>query len=217
MYLASTEADAIQARVAAVETRTGVPVVTAVIGKADHYVELPWKAFALGAALAGLAAVAADRIRPDWLTAYAALLNTLAILGGGAASALVAIFVPAYARLFLRATRRDAEVRHYAQLLFLRRELFKTRARNGILILVSTFERQVEIVADSGLHGRVGEPDWRSLIARMTLQLASRRTAEALLQSLTWLEELLVAKGFHAEPGQPDELAERPIEERGPM
>jgi putative membrane protein len=215
MFLARSEADAIKARITALEARTGVQVVTAVIGKADAYVELPWKAFALGAALAGVGVVIADWLRPDWLTAYAALLHALAILGAGAASALAAIFVPAYARLFLRTTRRDSEVRHYAESLFLRRELFKTQSRNGILVLVSVFERKVEILADAGLHGRVGEPDWRTVIARMTPHLATGRPAEAVRHGLERLDELLVAKGLPATPAQKNELADRPIEERG--
>jgi putative membrane protein len=215
MLLSRTEADAIKALITALEARTGVQVVTAVIGKADAYVELPWKAFALGAALAGLGVVIADWLRPDWLTGYAALTHALAILGAAAVSALAAIFVPAYARLFLRATRRDSEVRHYAESLFLRRELFKTQSRNGILLLVSVFERKVEILADVGLHGRVGEPDWRTVIARMTPHLAAGRPAEALRQGLERLEELLVAKGLHGTPAQKNELADRPIEERG--
>jgi putative membrane protein len=215
MFLSRSEADAIKALITALEARTGAQVVTAVIGKADAYVELPWKAFALGAVLAGLGIVIADWLRPDWLTADAALVHALAILGTGAASALVAIFVPAYARLFLRATRCDSEVRHYAQSLFLRRELFKTQSRNGILVLVSVFERKVEILADTGLHGRVGEPDWRTVIARMTPHLAARRPAEAMRQGLERLEELLAAKGLQATPDQKNELADRPIEERG--
>jgi putative membrane protein len=215
MLLSRTEADAIKALITALEARTGVQVVTAVIGKADAYVELPWKAFALGAALAGLGVVIADWLRPDWLTGYAALTHALAILGAAAVSALAAIFVPAYARLFLRATRRDSEVRHYAESLFLRRELFKTQSRNGILLLVSVFERKVEILADVGLHGRVGEPDWRTVIARMTPHLAAGRPAEALRQGLERLEELLVAKGLHGTPARKNELADRPIEERG--
>src|SRR5258708_35863064 len=46
-FLTRTEAEAIEARVAAVEAATGAQVVVALIGKADAYVELPWKAFAL--------------------------------------------------------------------------------------------------------------------------------------------------------------------------
>jgi putative membrane protein len=192
-------------------------VIAAIIGKADAHVELPWKAFALGAVLSGLAVVVADLARPQWLTANVALIDAVTILGTGAASALLAVFVPAYARLFLRSTRRDAEVRRYAEALFLRHELFKTRERNGILILVSCFERKVEILADLGLHRRVSDAEWRPVITRMTPLLRERRFAEALLEGLAATEELLAAKGLKARVGEgaENELPDRPIDEGG--
>jgi putative membrane protein len=217
MLLSKAEADAITARSAQLESRVGVQVIAAIIGKADAHVELPWKAFALGAVLSGLAVVVADLARPQWLTANVALVDTVTILGTGAASALLAVFVPAYGRFFLRSTRRDAEVRRYAEALFLRHELFKTRERNGILILVSCFERKVEILADVGLHRRVSDAEWRPVIARMTPLLRERRFAEALQEGLAAAEELLAAKGLKArvDAGAENELSDRPIDEGG--
>jgi putative membrane protein len=215
MFLTRAEADAIEARTAALEAHAGVQVVTAVVGKADHYAELPWKAFALGAALAALAVVIADWLRPDWASSQAALRHVLAILGSGAVSALLTIIAPSYARMFLTTQRRDSEVRHYAQSVFLRRELFATQGRNGILVLVCLFERKVEVLADQGLHNRVGEPQWRSVIARMTAALAADRVAEALELGLARLDEILRERGPPPEPGTRNELANRPIEERG--
>jgi len=217
MLLSKAEADAITARSVELESRVGVQVIAAIIGKADAHVELPWKAFALGAVLCGLAVVVADLARPQWLTANVALVDTVTILGTGAASALLAVFVPAYARFFLRSTRRDAEVRRYAEALFLRHELFKTRERNGILILVSCFERKVEILADVGLHRRVSDVEWRPVIARMTPLLREGRFAEALQEGLAAAEELLAAKALNArvDTGPQNELPDRPIDEGG--
>ena len=217
MLLSKAEADAITATSVELESRVGVQVIAAIIGKADAHVELPWKAFALGAVLSGLAVVVADLARPQWLTANVALVDTVTILGTGAASALLAVFVPAYARFFLRSTRRDAEVRRYAEALFLRHELFKTRERNGILILVSCFERKVEILADVGLHRRVSDAEWRPVIARMTPLLRERRLAEALQEGLAAAEELLAAKALNArvDAGAQNELPDRPIDEGG--
>ena len=110
MLLSKAEADAITASSAELESRVGVQVVAAIAAKADAHVELPWKAFALGAVLSGLAVVVADLAWPQWPTANVALVDTVT-MSTGAASALLAVFVPAYARLFLRSTRRDAEVR----------------------------------------------------------------------------------------------------------
>jgi putative membrane protein len=216
VYLTRTEADAIERRTAALEAHAGVQVVTTVVGKADHYVELPWKAFALGSALAAFGIVVIDWLRPDWASSHVALLHVLTMLGLGAASALIAIFAPAYARIFLTNLRRDTEVRHYAESMFARRELFNTPGRNGILVLVCLFERKVEIIADTGLHGRIGEPQWRSVITRMTPALAAGRIAEALEQGLARLDEILRERGLQPSPDTRNELGDRPIQERGP-
>jgi putative membrane protein len=214
--LSRSQSETVDAAIARVEARTGVQIVTAVVGKADTYAELPWMAFALGVSLAGLLAVIVETVRPDWATAHAALFTTVTLLAAGGASALVAVFVPAYARLFLRAHVRDLEVRHYAQSLFLRRELFKTRARNGILILVCKFERKVEILPDVGLYGRVASEDWNRMIAVMTPLLRERRFADALHAGVALAGQILAAKGFAGHAGGANELPDGSIEEQGP-
>jgi len=213
-FLDQRESAALEQAIAGLEAQTGVQLVTAVIGKADSYVELPWKAFALGTAFAALALVVADALSPRWTGADSALIFAVAILGAGAVSALLAVAAPAYARLFLRATRRDLEVRHYAQAFFLRRELFATRGRNGILLLVALFERKVEILPDVGLHARFDRTDWRTVIDAMTPLLRERRCFGALQQGVARLEALLLAKGMSTASGG-NELADRPIQETG--
>ena len=216
MTTSPSRSEPIDAAVARVEARTGVHIVTAVVGKADTYAELPWMAFALGVSLAGLAAVVVDAFRPAWLDSHAALLVAVTLLTAGGASALFAVFVPAYARLFLRTHVRDLEVRHYAQSLFLRRELFKTRARNGILILVCKFERKVEILPDVGLYGRVASQDWNRIVAAMMPLLRERRFADALHAGVALTGQILAAKGFAGHAGGANELPDGSIEEQGP-
>jgi putative membrane protein len=213
-FLDQGESAALEQAIVDLEAKTGVQLVTAVIGKADSYVELPWKAFALGTALASLVLVVADTLSPRWSGAENALIFAVAILGAGAASGLLAVVAPPYARLFLRATRRDLEVRHYAQAFFLRRELFATRGRTGILLLVSLFERKVEILADVGLHARFDAADWRTAIDAMTPLLRERRCFGALQQGVARIEALLLAKGMTAARGG-NELPDRPIQETG--
>lgn len=213
-FLQQGESAALEEEIAGLEAQTGVQLVTAVIGKADSYVELPWKAFALGTAFAGLVLVVAATLWPHWSGAEDALIFAVAILGAGATSALFAVAVPAYARLFLRATRRDLEVRHYAQAFFLRRELFKTRERNGILLLVSLFERKVEILPDVGLHPRVDASEWRAVIDAMTPLLRERHCFAALQQGVARVQAVLLAKGMTATAGG-NELPDRPIQEKG--
>ena len=215
MPLSTSERKAIDVATAEIEARTGVQVVTAIVGKADHYAELPWIAFAFGASIAALGAVVADWLPPQWVSGEVALVHTITILGFGGASALAAVFIPAYARAFLREARRDLEVRHYAESLFLRRELFKTRARRAVLILLCRFERKVEILPDVGLHSAIDGSDWRRVIAAMAPSLREARFAEALHAGLASLEEMVASKGFTRHKGEHNELPKRPIEEDG--
>ena len=214
MLLTPQEADAIEARIARVEARTGADVVTAVVGRSDSYPELAWKAFALGAVVAALVVVVLDAWRPEWATVHTTWFDVVPILAAGALSALGAITIPEYGRLFLDRVRSAGEVRQYAQSLFLERQLSRTRSRHGVLVLASLFERKVEIVADVGFDGRVDAAAWDEAIEAMTPLLAAARPAEALLRALERIEALLTARGFVA-GGAGSELSNRPIDEDG--
>ena len=55
MDFSAADEKRIQTAAEQLEARTGVEVLAMVVGKSDHYPELPWKAFGLGASLAALA------------------------------------------------------------------------------------------------------------------------------------------------------------------
>lgn len=215
MYLSKSEIDALDLQIARLHAATGVRVVAAEIGKADVYEELPWKAFALGASLAALALIGADVFRPQWATPRSTLLSTLAPLAAGAVAALLAIFVPAFGRLFLHGARCEVEVGQYAQALFLRRELFKAPNRSAILVLVSRFERRVHILPDTGIQGSIGDAGWQAVIEKMKPALRAGRSAEALQAGLLALEELLVRSGHKGAATEANEPPDPLIEERG--
>jgi uncharacterized membrane protein len=205
MNLSETDRRNIGERATRLEARTGVQVVATVVGKCGAYPEIPWKAFAL---FSGLAFLAAMLWHPD------AVLGGLTFLLGGAVAALASIFLPAFARLFLDAARREAETRQYAASFFLGQNLSRTRQRNAILILVGVFERTVVILPDAGLRDRVSDAELQDVIARMTPQLAAGRIAPALRDGLDALEALLAARGF-AGGGGADEIAQEVFEEKG--
>lgn len=214
--LTAAQSDAIDAEVARIEARTGVEIVAVVTAKSSHYPQIPWKAFALGVSLAAAALVLADVLRPDWPSSRAALLHVVAMLAAGAVLALSTVFVPGIARLFLRAMRRDFEVHRCARDMFLRHEVFATHDRTGVLLLVSVFERKLEIVADRGFDGRVTPAEWRAAIERMAPRAAAQGPAAALHEGLDAIEALLVEKGFRPAAAAPNELPDAPREEREP-
>ncbi len=215
VLLSKSEIDALDRQVARVHAATGVRVVAAEIGKADTYDELPWKAFALGVSLAALTVVGVDSVGPYWQIPHSTLLSAVIPLTSGAVAALLAIFVPAFGRLFLHTARCEVVVGEYAQALFLRRELFKTPNRDAILIVVSRFERRVHILPDTGLHGTIGDAECHTVIERMRPALREARIADALQAGLVGLEDLLVRTGYTGGSGAENEPPDSLIEEKG--
>ncbi len=200
-------------RVADAEKRTGAQIVLAVVKRSDTYAELPWKAFALGVAVAGSGTVLFDLLRPEWHTSIAVLLAVVATLATGAACALLCVAVPGFARFFLETHRAEVEARQYAQSLFLKREVFATRGRTGLLLLVSMFERQVVLLPDTGLDKRLGGKAMHDIVARMTAALAEGQFVLALEKGLQGLEEHLAATA--AGTARKNELPNVIIEEKG--
>jgi putative membrane protein len=213
-FLTDDERKRLDEHVAEAEQRTGAQVVLAVVGRSDNFTELPWKAFALGAAFAGLVAALFALLRPAWIEAPVTLLAVVATLATGALCALACVAFPPFARLFLDLHRAEVEARQYAQSLFLERELFATRGRSGVLLLVSMFERQVVLLPDRGLESRLSEAASQAIVGRVATALAAGRVGGALEQGLAAIEDALGT----SEGGAPveDELANTIIEEQGP-
>lgn len=200
-------------RVADVEKRTGAQIVLAVIERSDAYPELPWKAFALGTAVAGLLVAWQDMARPAWISGFAILFAVVLTLAAGISCALLCVYAPQFARLFLDRRRASAEVRQYASALFLSREMFATNRRTGILLLVSLFERHVVVLPDTGLAQRLSKDALQMIIACMTTALKKGEVERALEDGLDSLEDILVGTAT-GESGR-NELANIVIEEKG--
>lgn len=212
MPLTLEEQQAIRRQVETVESRTGAQVVAAVIGKSDAYPEVPWKAFALGAAAGAAAFLLGAWLRPGWLGSAPAPFAALGSLGLGAAAALISVLASPVARWFVDRERAEAEVHQYAEGLFLRHQLFATRRRSCVLLLASEFERRLVILPDAGVRERVGA-ELQGVVAAMRPELAAGRTAAAFAAGLAALEALLARRGFTVGP---DEIAERLVQEEGP-
>ena len=211
MPLTKQDQTFIATRVGDLEARTGTQVVAAVVGKSDSYPEAPWKAFALGAAVAALACVAWQIAARSWPAETPETGHVLVILGSGALLALLTILHAPFARLFVDRIRRDVEATQFARSLFYRRGLDRTRSRIGILIFVSLFERKVVILADAGFDGRIDTYDWEALTRRITFLLRHSTTTVALRAGLDAMEAMLLERGF-AHSGIVNELSDMPLD-----
>jgi putative membrane protein len=198
-----------------VEARTGVQVMAFAAARCDAYPEIPWKAFALGAALAALALALDGVTRPGW-NAMSPLAYAIAVLGTGAALALLAVFLAPVARLFLGRERAEMETRHYAQIQFLERGLTQTRERTALLVLAAGFERSAAIVADTGVLARVPVSEFTRIATDMSRALARGQGLDALANGLSAVETLLAERGFAGRRGTPDEVPQEFVETEKP-
>lgn len=212
VFLDANAEAAVRQRAAAVEKATGVEVVAAVIARADSYPEIPWKAFALGASIAAAAAVAAALLEPGWESAEAVVKTVVAVLAAGGVIALATVWVAPLARLFLSRARRQTEVLQYAQAMFLEAELGQTRRRDGVLLLVSLFEREVVLLPDRGIREKLGPAGLDPVVSAVTARLAEGSLETALLDGLARLEAALAAHDFRAQPGDTNEISDSVIQ-----
>ena len=103
---------------------------------------------------------------------------------------------------------RGVTPRQQALQVFARLGVWDTDANNGVLIYVSWADRDVEIVADRGFNGRVGEQDWADVCHRMEQSFARGAPRQAVVEAIQAVGAL-IARHFPA--ADRDELPNRPV------
>ena len=128
------------------------------------------------------------------------------MLGAGTAAALLCVFVPAIARLFLPQSRAVMETRQLAKSLFVDKEVFATHQRIGVLLLTSVFERQIVVLPDKGLRDRVASDAWQRVIEAMQTPLRRGQYAQAMATGIATIESILIANGLQGDASATNEL-----------
>ena len=130
----------------------------------------------------------------------------------------LAVFIPAYflfqqllrsqpglKRKLIHPEEMEIEVREKALTSFLEEGLHETRDRTGILILISLFERRVQVLADSGINARVAPQTWDEIVAIITAGLKSGDACNAICRAIARCGDLLV-EHFPRKSDDTDEL-----------
>jgi len=89
--------------------------------------------------------------------------------------------------------------------------VWDTEENCGVLIYVLLADHAVEIVADRGIHRRVGDDAWSQICRSMENAYAAGRFADGMVEGVTAVSSLL-AKHFPRDgTAGPNELSDRPV------
>jgi uncharacterized membrane protein len=88
--------------------------------------------------------------------------------------------------------------------------IWDTEANDGVLLYVLLADRDVEIVADRGIHARVGDAEWKRVCGTIEKAFRAGRFAEGVEQGIAEVSALLAQHSPRTGPGA-NELPDRPV------
>lgn len=227
MRLNASEHARVAGAIAAAEARTSGEIFCVLARQVSSYrdISLMWAAaaaFLLPLALIplGFDATWVRGLATNWEAAHLAALH-LSVSQSIAAYAVVqvAIFVGVYLILRIppltrlvtpRAIRRD-RTRQAAMHQFLAHGLHVTEHRTGVLIFAALADRQIEVIADRGIHSRVDQTVWAEAVEVLTLALRQGRAADG-FEDAIGLVGAVLAEHFPPRPRNLNEVPDRLVE-----
>jgi len=213
LFLTENDKSDLERRIAEAEKTTHTQIVVATVKKSDSYNEIPWKAFAVASSVAALIVLSAGLLGPAWIKTGVIPVSVLSIPGAAVIALVITVLFPPFARLFLSDERAEEEVKQYAESMFLNRELFSTSGRNGMLVLVSIFERKVIILPDKGVSESLKKDDLEFIISQMKNPLRSGELRSAIEIALAEIIRLI--KPLQPGTDEKNELSDEVIEDKG--
>jgi len=102
-------------------------------------------------------------------------------------------------------TPRQRAIEVFSQL-----RIWDTEHNSGVLIYLLLADRRVEIIADRGIHARVGEEGWGSICREMEAAFRGGYFEQGVLTGIARISTLL-AEHFPAKVNNSNELSNKPV------
>jgi putative membrane protein len=106
---------------------------------------------------------------------------------------------------------RHTKASHLAHAQFYEQGVHLTREHSGVLLFVSLAERYVEIVADKGIHEKIGEERWQKIVNAFVLKVSSGDVVGGFETTISACGEAM-AEHYPAKADDEDELSDGLIE-----
>lgn len=199
--LTEDEAARVAERVAAAERSTAGEIVVVLAERSSDYgSERAAVSFSATLLLAMVAYFVAPRIPEIWvLTGQAPVVVLFWWLSGQ----------PAVVRRIVRGEAQALKVEARAKQLFLDQGVTETRQRSGVLLYLSQVEHRVQLLADRGIHERVGREVWQRTVDAVIDAIHHGKPARGIIEAVDAIGASL-AEHFPRDPGDVNELADAP-------
>jgi len=190
-----------------VEKTTSGEIVTFFVNKSGNYIET--------ALISGIYAAIAIIILTDILSYYWLLPFKLRIFDFGLyliltflSVFLITYFIKPIKRILIQKEKKVSSVHSKAIEAFVNEEVFNTKDRTGVLIFISSFEHQVEIITDKGINKILKNEERNELIKLIIKGIKTKNIAEGIIQAIHLYGNLLVKAGFEIKPDDINELSD---------
>ncbi|GAB5521415.1 MAG: hypothetical protein RhofKO_36660 [Rhodothermales bacterium] len=206
--IAQINQDRIREAVAEAELRTSGEIVPVVVPASDAYEVALWKG-ALSGGLVLLALVLTTAALYDgWglAWAYSAWGSGVALAVGCLIGWVLTRSIPAIRRMMAGTDRMAMATHQRALVAFVEEEVFRTRDRTGILILLSIFEHRIEVLGDEGINQAVQADDWVAIVDHIRTGIQSGKVTDHLVEAIHMCGNLLETKGVEIKPDDTNEL-----------
>lgn len=201
--LSEADRGRVAAKIREIESNTAGEIVVHVVGRSSGYGFLRAVYAAAGAYVVAQVGVLVEPLAhrgvhlADWALPALPVLSLILWLSFGLSPILRRI-VPV--GVVAEAVHRRAETA------FLENRVHRTLEASGVLILISELEHRVEILADEGIHARVGVDGWKRHVDALIADIRAGRATDGLLTAIDRIGAELAA----AFPPRPDDTNELP-------
>jgi len=204
-FFTSTEKEKIRNTTMDIEARTIGEVAVVVVDSSDPYLE----AEAIGGMLIG--SLLSLAVTGSFFHASLWWFIPLSFLCFFPSRTLVKK-IPAVKAAFIGARRKDHAVEQMALRVFYEKGLYKTKKSTAVLFFLSLLERKVWVLADQGIHEKIGQERLDTFARTVSQGVKEGRSCDALCKAMEDAGALL-AKHFPVTPGDTNELPDEVITE----
>ncbi len=114
------------------------------------------------------------------------------------------------AALSTSALLKNQSARERALEVFSQLHIWDTEHNNGVLIYLLLADRDVEIIADRGIHNQVNPTEWENICRTMEASFQQQQFATGITDGIERITTLL-QRHFPARPDEKNAVADRPV------